>query len=137
MSLKAFHFFFIVASILLSSYLGGWCVQSYNDSQSTSFLLMGIGSFIAAAGLVTYLAWFLRKSKNISFLTLLVAVGLSFASETANACPVCLGDPNHPMVKSANLGVWFLLIVISGVLVGFAVLFAFWTYRSKKMTPSL
>lgn len=45
----------------------------------------------------------------------------------ANACPVCYGDPNSPMVKGANNGVWVLLGIIAFVQVGFVALFwSFW-----------
>lgn len=130
MSLKAFHFAFICISILLSAYFGGWCVQYYTDNQLSTYLLMGIGSFVITASLVVYLAWFLKKSKHIGFLTIVVALGLSL-SPNAFACAVCFGNVNHPLTKAANAGVWFLLGVVSIVLVAFATLFLYWGRKQK------
>lgn len=45
----------------------------------------------------------------------------------ASACPVCYGDPNSPMVKGANNGVWVLLGIVAFVQIGFVALFlSFW-----------
>lgn len=41
----------------------------------------------------------------------------------AFACPVCWGNPDDPMVKSANNGIWVLLGVVAFVQIGFAALF--------------
>ncbi len=137
MSLKVFHLFFIVVSILFSAYLGFWGLAENSDTPNTVIFGIAIGSFVASVGLTAYLFWFLKKSKNIGYLTLFIAFGLSLASSPANACPVCLGNPNHPMTKSANAGVWFLLVVISGVLVGFASLFCFWISRARRAENSI
>ncbi len=68
MSLKAFHFALITISVLLSSYFGVWCFQSYTDNQQTGYLVSSIGSFVCALGLVVYLGWFVRKLKDVSYL---------------------------------------------------------------------
>lgn len=47
---------------------------------------------------------------------------LIFANAAA-ACPVCWGNPDDPMVKSANNGIWVLLGVVGFVQIGFAALF--------------
>jgi hypothetical protein len=45
----------------------------------------------------------------------------------AAACPVCFGDPNAPMQKGVNNGIWVLLGVIGFVQLGFVALFwSFW-----------
>lgn len=128
MSLKAFHAFFIVVSFLFSTYFGGWCVSQYSSSGSYWMLVAAFGSFVAASALSLYLVWFLKKYKKIGFLAL--ATWLLVRPETSFACAVCIGDPNSPMAKSVNAGVWFLLAVISTVLVGFGSLFLFWRKRS-------
>jgi hypothetical protein len=53
---------------------------------------------------------------------------LAFAT-TASACPVCFGDPNAPIQKGVNNGIWVLLGVIGSVQVGFVALF--WTFRQR------
>ncbi|NBY19298.1 hypothetical protein EBQ74_03430 [bacterium] len=128
MSLKAFHVFFIVISFLVSTYFGGWCFSQYSSTGSPWMLVAAFGSFVVASTLSLYLLWFLKKYKKIGFLALLG--WLLMRPETSLACSVCLGDPNSPMVKSVNAGVWFLLAVISTVLVGFGSLFLFWRKRA-------
>ena len=125
MGLKAFHLVFIVASEALSLFFGTWCLREYGDSGDIAFLAMGIFGLASAVGLAFYLSWVLRKLRNVGFLAILLL------SETAWACPVCLGDPNSPMSISANIGVSFLLGVIVSVLVLFAALFLHWRKRDK------
>ena len=128
MSLKAFHFVFILASIALSVWFGVWCVQEYSFTESKLTAAMGIGSFLSTVGLSVYLVWFLRKLRNISF----IALALLFAPEAAQACAICIGDPNSPLVKSANSAVLFLLVVVSVLLAGFAGTFVVWARREKR-----
>ena len=130
MSLKAFHFFFIIVSILLSAYFGTWCIENYSDTHAREILVFGIISFISTAALTGYLAWFLKKSKGISYLTIGFFL-LTTDTNLARACSVCIGNPASPMVKSANAGVLFLLVVISVVLSAIAGLFLFWAKRSR------
>ncbi len=134
MSLKAFHAFFIVVSFLLSTYFGGWCVSQYSVNGSLGMLIAAFASFVVASALSLYLLWFLKKYKKIGFLALLG--WLLIQPQTSWACSVCLGDPNSPMVKSVNSGVWFLLAVISSILVGFASLFLFWRKREIRLSVS-
>lgn len=58
----------------------------------------------------------IRKAALALVLILLVA-------NDASACPVCWGNPDDPMVKSANNGIWVLLGVVGFVQIGFAALF--------------
>jgi hypothetical protein len=130
MSLKAFHLVFIVASIALSIWFGVWCLGEYAYTESVGVFLMGLASFMATAGLSLYFAWVLKKLRNYSYIALGAAIlGLS---EQAQACAVCLGDPNSLFVKSANSAVLFLLAVITVVLVGFAGLFIWWGRRDRR-----
>jgi hypothetical protein len=48
----------------------------------------------------------------------------------AGACQVCFGDPNSPLTKSAEMGVWFLLGVI--VLVEAAIGVFFLVYLRRR-----
>lgn len=131
MSLKAFHAFFIVVSFIFSTYFGGWCFSQYSTNESIWMLAGTFGSFLVATGLCLYLVWFLKKYKQIGFLVF--ALGLLVHPSISWACSVCLGDPNSPMVKSVNTGVWFLLAVIGTLLVGFASLFLFWRSRAARV----
>lgn len=134
MSLKSFHLFFIAAATLLAGGFAGWAINQYSYSHETRLLVMGIASLVVAAALVVYLPWFLRKYRDLSFLAIaaLIAAGLS-APRSAWACAVCVGNPASPMVKSANAGILFLLVVIGSVLTGFVGLFAFWWLRTRAL----
>ena len=68
MSLKTFHIFFIVASILLSVALGVWAVDDFGRSASLVHLALGLGSFMGSGVLAWYGVWFLRKLKNVGYL---------------------------------------------------------------------
>jgi len=68
MSLKAFHVFFICISILLTLGFGAWGINSYENTGSSTNLLMGIGSLVLTVLLGFYFRWFLRKLKNESYL---------------------------------------------------------------------
>ena len=54
------------------------------------------------------------------------------AAGSAAACPICFGDPNSPITKSAEMGVWFLLAVILLVEAGFGVFFVVYLRRRAR-----
>ena len=65
-----------------------------------------------------------------------VIAGLAVAMivpSIANACPVCFGDPNSPLVKGANNGVWVLLGIIALVQIGFVALFISFWKRARQL----
>jgi len=69
MSLKAFHIVFIVASLLLCLGFAGWAFDNYFEGdRARADLVYGIASLFAAAGLLVYGKYFLRKLKHISYL---------------------------------------------------------------------
>jgi hypothetical protein len=67
-SLKAFHVFFVIVSVLCALGFGAWAVGDYLRTGKGTVLALGILGFIAAIALVWYGVWFLRKLKNVSFL---------------------------------------------------------------------
>ena len=68
MSLKAFHVFFVIVSVLCALGFGAWALADYSRSGRASVLLLGVLGFAAAAALIWYGFWFLRKLKNVSYL---------------------------------------------------------------------
>ena len=68
MSLKAFHVFFVVISVLCALGFGAWSIAEYVRTGSAGVLALGVAGFLAAAALVWYGFWFLRKLKNVSYL---------------------------------------------------------------------
>lgn len=67
MSLKAFHVVFVLASIALSIWVGVWAAGRAADGGTGWWLAAG-GGFAAAVALAVYGVWFLRKTKDVSFL---------------------------------------------------------------------
>jgi len=65
-SLKAFHVFFIVVSTLCALMLGAWGVAEHSRTGAGGTLLLAVGGFAAAAVLVVYGLWFLRKLRGVS-----------------------------------------------------------------------
>ena len=69
MSLKAFHFLFIVIAILLSLGFAGWSLTNYRSAGGrTTDLVMGVGSILLAISLAVYERYFLKKLQNVSYL---------------------------------------------------------------------
>jgi hypothetical protein len=68
MSLKAFHVFFVIVSVLCALGFGAWAVADYLRTGKGGVLALGVLGFAAAAALVWYGFWFLRKLKNVSYL---------------------------------------------------------------------
>jgi len=64
MSLKTFHIFVIVLSIVLTLGFGVWCFSSEQPT-STENLIMGVISLAIGFALVVYGRWFLAKHKDI------------------------------------------------------------------------
>ena len=67
MSLKAFHIFFMVVSIIMSLGTGAWGFYSYGQHGGADHLAIAIVSLAAACLLAVYARWFLRKLKNVSY----------------------------------------------------------------------
>ena len=66
MSLKAFHVIFISAAVLLAVWLGWWAWQERQATGEGGWLALAVGCAVAAAGLVVYEVWFLRKTRQVS-----------------------------------------------------------------------
>lgn len=68
MSLKAFHIVFVTVSILLTLGFGVWSLVQFSEAKRLLDLVFGIGSLLAAVGLVFYGKYVLKKLKDISYL---------------------------------------------------------------------
>jgi len=69
MSLKAFHFIFVIFSTLLALALGGWCVWVNLVEGAPVYLAGAIASFASAVALIIYGVWFYRKMKRLRLIT--------------------------------------------------------------------
>jgi len=65
-SLKAFHVIFVSAAVLLAVWLGFWAWDQRQAVGGGGWLAFSCGAFAAAAGLVVYEVWFLRKTRKVS-----------------------------------------------------------------------
>lgn len=69
MSLKAVHLIFVTALSALCVGVGVWKVRDFClPSGRPGDLLFGIGAFVAAAAVVYYGRYFLKKLKSIGYL---------------------------------------------------------------------
>jgi hypothetical protein len=66
MSLKAFHVVFITAAVALAVWLGLWALGEGRHTGDGGMTTLGVVSLAAAAGLVAYEVWFLRKTREVS-----------------------------------------------------------------------
>ena len=120
MSLRAFHLFFILISIVFGLGFGVWGLRN-------EYSLLGALSLGVAVGMVFYLSWFLRKTKKFGAGIL----SLILSPDLCHACSVCVGNPSSPLTQGANQGVILLLGIVISVLVGFASLFVVWGHRAR------
>jgi hypothetical protein len=65
MSLKAFHLFFIAASILLGMFVGGWGVRQYLMHDNIGSLALGVLFFVTAFVLLAYGLRFISKVQEL------------------------------------------------------------------------
>jgi len=68
MSLKAFHLVFIIASIALAFGFGAWLANNYFSQGGVWNLIFAGLSVAAGVGLIFYERYFLKKTKNVSYL---------------------------------------------------------------------
>ena len=68
MSLKAFHLVFIIASIVLAFGFGIWLAVAFFKEDGVANLIVALGSFAVGVGLIFYERYFLKKTKNLSYL---------------------------------------------------------------------
>ena len=69
MSLKAFHFVFVIFSTLLALGVGGWCIWVNLVEDAPIYLAGALASFASAIALVLYGVWFYRKMKRLGIIT--------------------------------------------------------------------
>ena len=61
----------------------------------------------------------------------LVTLLVLAAPRAALACPVCFGQNDSPMARAANISILAMLVVVAGVLVGFATFFIHLVRRAR------
>ena len=129
MSLKAFHLVFVIASILMGIFVGAWGIREYQDSGDVAALIMGVVFIALGILLIIYGRKMLKKTEHIGYLCLLVLLSLE---QTTAACAACYGENDSTLAKGMNAGIFTLLIIVGGLLMGIVAFFIFIYYRSAK-----
>ena len=129
MSLKAFHLVFVIASILMGIFVGAWGIREYQDSGDVAALIMGVVFIALGVLLIVYGRKMLKKTEHIGYLCLLTL--LTF-EQNATACAACYGESDSALAKGMNAGIFTLLIIVGGLLMGIVAFFVFIYYRSAK-----
>ena len=73
------------------------------------------------------------RLRRLRMTTILVALALILAATVASACPVCYGNQQTPLNKSASNGILFLLGIVGSVQIGFVALFVSFWKRTKAL----
>ena len=143
MNLKTFHIIFVTAATLLAFVMAGWNWHGYGETSKVAYLVTAIAMALGGVGLIVYGFWFWRKittkeeerrrrRKNINPVPL-VFLMLLLSQRAAEACSVCYGDAEGPMIDAARLGVWLLfgmVLLMQGSFV------AFFLYLRRKARQS-
>ncbi len=141
MSLRAFHLLFVAAATILAFVFGGWCLRA-SSAGTPGYLAMGIGSFVVGVGLIAYGAWFQRKirtaeqererrRRNLHGLPVVLATWF-LGARAAEACSVCYGQAEGPMVDAARMGVWLLFGLVLSIQIAFVAFFVYLHRRAKR-----
>lgn len=120
MSLKIFHILFISIVLILSCFL---FFYGYHH-QARGLSLFGGLLFLL---LIPYLIWFQKKMRRLT-----PALCFLFLSDDLWACSVCFGDPSSLMIHGTKMGVFFLVGLVSLLLLLISAVGFSWHLRSKK-----
>lgn len=142
MSLKIFHIVFVTLSSLLSFVIGGWSLHRYSAHGETTYLMMGLTTIALGLGLIAYGFWFWRKvttldeekkrrRRNIHPMPVMIVVWL-LSDQAAQACAVCYGEAEGPMIDAARMGVYLLFGLVMAVQGGFAAFFIYLRKRARE-----
>lgn len=141
MSLRTFHIVFVTVSSLMSFVFGGWCWRYAEANASGAYRALAMASFGAGAVLIAYGVWFWKKigvkggggsggHKGAMVATVMLVWLLS--RQGIDACTVCYGEAEGPMIDAARNGVWLLFGLVGGVQICFAAFFVYLWRRGRK-----
>jgi len=133
MSLRAFHLFFILVSSALCAFLVIWGIYDFRLSGGALGPSLGAVGVAGLVLLTRYFRWFRQKVLKIWPLAV-PALGMVLGSESvAQACAVCVGDPNSPLTKGALTGVAVLLSIVVVVLTLIVLVARSWIKRAHSL----
>jgi uncharacterized membrane protein YidH (DUF202 family) len=142
MSLKFFHIVFVTLASVLSFVIGGWSLHRYSTHSETLYLVMGLTTVGLGLGLIVYGFWFWRKittldeekkrrRRNVHPVAVMIAVWL-LSDHMVQACTVCYGEAEGPMIDAARLGVYLLFGLVMALQGAFAVFFIYLRKRARE-----
>ena len=144
MSLRIFHIVFVTVSSLMSFVFGGWCWRYAAANQSGGYRLLGAAAFGVGVALIVYGFWFWKKIKTIGdgqggggsggtgAAMVTVLLGWLLSRQGVDACTVCYGEAEGPMIEGARAGVWLLFGLVGGVQICFVSFFVYLWRRGRK-----
>lgn len=120
MGLRSFHIVFIVVSGALCLWLIGWGYGARDSAQGAVLAAMGAAGFL---GLAAYLRRFLRSSRpsngdHPKFAVPAIVSAALLASPSAQACTVCMGQPDADTSRAFFFGIAFLAVLVLATLTG-------------------
>ena len=65
MSLKAFHIFFVIVTVLMSGAVGAWSWRQYQTKPAPTYLALAVGGGVFAILFIVYGGWFLKKLRRL------------------------------------------------------------------------
>ena len=65
MSLRAFHLFFIAASVVLAAFVAAWAGQQYRAQHEVTYAVTAFAALASGAGLAVYGAAFQKKTRRL------------------------------------------------------------------------
>jgi len=138
MNLKTFHILFVTVSSLMSFGFGGWCWRYAQTNQSSGFRVLAAASFGVGVALIFYGFWFWKKinagtpggpGKGGALVLALALWWLT--QQPADACSVCYGQAEGPMIDAARSGVWLLFGLVGGMQICFVAFFVYLWRRNR------
>jgi len=94
-------------------------------------MVIGVIFFAMGIALFFYGRRMLKKTKDIGYLALAVMFMLE---QNVSACATCFGESDAPMADGMNAGIFTLLIVVGGTLMGIAGFFIYIIRRGARMS---
>jgi hypothetical protein len=141
MGLKAFHILFVTVATVLCFLFGGWCWRYASTSSDLGgYKLLAAAAFVAGLGLIVYGSWFYKKisadqiggGPGKGAALVLVLLTWLVAQPAADACTVCYGEAEGPMIDAARSGVWLLFGLVGSVQISFVAFFVYLWRRGRK-----
>ena len=131
MNLKAFHIVFVTAASLLLFGFGGWSWRYAAAQDNSLYQIVSIASILCGVGLVAYGIWFWRKINRKLVAIGFVALSWWLAPSVAEACTVCYGEAEGPMIDAARGGVYLLFGLVFVMQVAFIGFFVYLRRRAR------